>query len=156
MPAEDVVAGCVRWLKADPAVAGSVAADAGGRPLIVQDSAPDRAEFTGAVCIVVAYQGPAAGNDHNTYEQVRLLIEFWSDAQRDADGNLEAPSAGRERMVSVYQAVDRRLHRPQGGVQQWGAIVTTDATRLAGLTPYLVPGSDGLWRGTAFYDVGLA
>lgn len=154
MAGEDVVAGCVRWLKADPAVVATVAADAGAEPLIVQDSAPDRDEFAGAVAIVVSHAGPASGGA-GTFEQVRLQVEFWSDPQRDPDGNLEAPDVGRRRMVDAYHAVDRRLHRPQGGVQQWGAVTTTDATRLAGLTPYLVPGSDGLWRGTAFYGVGL-
>jgi hypothetical protein len=37
-----------------------------------------------------------------------------------------------------------------------GDVATTDSTRLSGLTPYQVPGSDGLWRGTAYYAVGLA
>lgn len=150
----DVVAGCVRWLRADPNVVAAVGADVDGAPLIVQDEAPDRAEFTQQVCLVVAHAGPAGGNDHNTYQQVRLLIEFWSDP-RSVNGDLEAPSDGRQRMVDAYTAVDRRLHRPQGGLQMWGSVRTIDATRLAGLTPYLVPGTGGLWRGTAFYAVGL-
>lgn len=151
----DVVAGAVRWLRADPAVTAHVGADADGQPLIVQDSAPERAEFAQRTALVVSLAGYEAGNDHNTYQQARLLVEFWADPHRDADGFLEAPSAGRERMLEAYAAVDRRLHRPQGGEQDWGGVRTTDCARRAGLTPYLVPGSDGLWRGTAYYAVGL-
>jgi hypothetical protein len=154
---EDVIAGCARWLRADPQLTARVAADSDGFPLIVQDQAPDRAEFRQGVCLVVSHAGPAAGNQHNTYEQVRIQVEFWSDPRRDTGGQVnEAPAGARQRMVWAYWAVDRRLHRPQGGAQRWGSVLTTDATRLSGVTPYLVPGSDGLWRGTAFYAVGLA
>src|SRR6185369_10960622 len=102
---EDIVAGCVRWLRSDVFIAAIVAADDGGAPLIVADVVPERAEFAGGVCIVVSYVGPAAGNDHNTYEQVRLQVEMWSDSGRDAQGMLQAPAAGRQRLVAVYHAV---------------------------------------------------
>lgn len=155
-PGEDVVAGCVRWLRADDVLGDLLGADPGGSPLIVQDNAPTRAEFAQHVCLVLSHAGPAAGNDHNTYEQVRLQVEFWSDPRRDTGGTVdEAPAGARQRMVRAYWAADRALHRPQGGVQWWGSVLTTDSTRLSGLNPYQVPGSDGLWRGTAFYAVGL-
>lgn len=155
----DIVPAAVLMLRALPAVVAVVGVDNFGDPLIVQDNAPDRAEFTSQVCLVVQHNGYEAGNDHNTYQQVRLLIEFWSDPHRDAGGLLESPSVGRDRMVAAYQIVDRALHRPQGGQQWWGGqpggVLTTDCTRRAGLTPYQVPGSDGLWRGTCTYAVGL-
>jgi hypothetical protein len=153
---DDLVAGCARHLRGDPLVVAAVGLDPDGGPLIVQDAAPTRAEMDQAVAVVVQHAGATAGNDHNTYEQVRLLIEFWADPQRDPDGNLLEPAEARQRMVSAYHAVDRALHRPQGGAQRWGDVATTDSTRLSGLTPYQVPGSDGLWRGTAYYAVGLA
>ncbi len=154
----DVVPACVLWLRTDPHVTRLVGKDADGAPLVVQDSAPERDEFPQQVCIVVQLAGFEGGNDHNTYQQARLLIEFWADPERDPDGFLEAPSAGRERMTAAYTAVDRRLHRPQGGEQYWGGpggLRTTDCLRRTGLAPYLVPGSDGLWRGTAIYAAGL-
>lgn len=155
----DIVPATVLWLRADPAVTATTGRDPDGAPLIVQDSAPARAEFTSQVCLVVQHGGFEAGNDYNTYQQVRITIEFWSDPRRDPDGMLEEPSAGRDRMAEAYTAVDRRLHRPQGGQQWWGGrpggVLTTDCARRAGLNPYLVPGSDGLWRGTAVYAVGL-
>lgn len=154
----DIVAAATLWLRADPAVCATVGVDSAGDPLIVQDSAPDRAEFTNRVCLVVQHAGFEAGNDHNTYQQARVMIEFWSDPHRGPGGLLESVAAGRDRMVTAYQAVDRRLHRPQGGEQRWGdpaGVLTVDCARRAGLLPYLVPGSDGLWRGTAAYAVGL-
>lgn len=157
-PAEDVVAGCTRWLRADAALAALLAADpTAGGPLIVQDEAPERTEFREAVCLVVSHAGPEAGNDHNTYEQVRVQIEFWSDPLRDPGGVVaEAPAGARNRMVRAYWALDRSMHRPQGGTQWWGSVLTSDSIRRVGLRPYQVPGSDGLWRGTAFYAVGIA
>jgi hypothetical protein len=155
-PAEDVISGCARWLRADAELAALVGTDPLGAPMIVQDNAPARADFAQSVCLVISHAGPAAGNEHNTYEQVRIQVEFWSDALRDAAGDVdEAPSGARQRMVRAYWALDRRLHRPQGGTQMWGSVCTTDCTRLSGLNPYQVPGADGLWRGTAFYAVGL-
>lgn len=155
MSDEDVIAGAVRHLRADPAVVAAVGADQWGHPLIVQDTPPARTEFDQQVCLVLSYAGSAGGNLNNTYEQVRVQAEFWVDPMRDAGGNLLAPSEARQRMVTAYHAADRALHRPQGGTQRWGAVLTVDAARLTGLTPYQVPGSDGLWRGTAIYAVGL-
>lgn len=152
----DVIAGAVLILRADPAVRAAVGTDASGNPLIVQDTAPLLAEFTQQVCVVVSHAGPAAGSDLTDFEQVRLQVEFWCDPIRDTAGNAEPSPAGRQRLTAAYQAVDRRLHRPQGGGQWWAGVYTVDATRLAGLTPYLVPGADGLWRGTALYAIGLA
>lgn len=152
----DVVAGCALWLRADRLLCALLAEGYDGQPLIVQDQAPERNEFAQGVCVVVSHAGPAAGNDHNTYQQVRLQIELWSDPARDTFGQVdEAPAGARQRMVHAWWALDRRLHRPQGGEQMWGDVRTFDATRLSGVTPYLVPGADGLWRGTAFYAVGL-
>jgi hypothetical protein len=153
----DVIAGAVLILRADPAVRAAVGTDASGNPLIVQDTAPLLTEFTQRVCVVVSHAGPAAASDLTDFDQVRVQVEFWCDPIRDANGDpADPPSAGRQRMVTAYQAVDRRLHRPQGGGQWWAGVYTVDATRLAGLTPYLVPATDGLWRGTAFYAIGIA
>ncbi len=152
----DLVAGCAVHLLAQPDVIARVGTDPQGIPLIVQDNAPPRADYAQSLAVVVQHAGPAAGNAHNTYEQVRLLIEFWADPVRDDDGYLLEPAEARQRMVRAYWAVDRHLHRPQGGAQWWGGVKTTDSTRLAGVTPYQIPGSDGLWRGTAYYAVGLA
>lgn len=153
---DDVVAGCVAHLRALPTVTAVVGSAADGSPLIAQDQAPERDELTGQVAVVIAYAGPAAGNDHNTYAQVRLLVELWADPIRDDGGYAIEPSQARRAMVTAWQVIDRALHRPQGGAQRWGALTTIDCTRLAGLTPYVVPDADGLWRGTAFYAVGLA
>lgn len=153
---EDLVAGCVRRLRADPALTAAVGADSGGAPLIVQDQAPDRAEFTSTVCVVVSHGGYAAGNS-GSFQSVRLQLEFWSDPARDSGGLVdEAPAGARQRMVAAYLAADRLLHRVGGGEQQWGAELTVDSERMSGLVPYLVPGSDGLWRGTAFYAATTA
>ncbi len=152
---DDVVAGCATYLLGLPDVLQAVGVGADGTPLIVQDTAPGREELAGAVAVVFSYAGPAAGNAHNTYEQVRLLIELWSDPLRDAGGYVLEPAQGRRAMVAAWHTVDRALHRPQGGTQRWGTVLTVDCTRLAGLAPYPVPDGDGLWRGTSFYAVGL-
>jgi hypothetical protein len=154
---EDVIAGAVRWLRAHPAATAHLGVDAFGDPLIVQDQPPPRADFAQQAVLVLSNLGvEGGGNDHNTFQQIRLQTEYWVDPVRDDGGNLTAPSDARQRMTAAYSAVDRLLHRPQGGAQQWGAITTTDCIRRAGLAPYQVPGSDGLWRGTAIYAVGLA
>jgi hypothetical protein len=152
---DDAVSGCVQHLLGLPDVAVTLGADPGGFPLVVQDAAPEREVFPGTVALVAAHGGNMGGNDHNTQERVRLLLEFWSDPPREG-GYVIEPSAGRRAMVAAYTAVDRAMHRPLGGQQRWGALMTTDCVRLAGLTPYQVPNADGLWRGTAFYAVGLA
>lgn len=155
-PLTDVVTAATVWLRADPTLAGVVAADVDGQPLIVQDNAPDRAEFAQGVTVVVSHAGYEAGNDHNTWQAARIQLEFWSDPARDGGGQVdEAPAGARQRLVRAYWAADRRLHRPQGGALWWGPVRTTDCLRRTGVNPYQVPGADGLWRGTAIYAAGL-
>lgn len=153
---EDVISGCALWLRADPDTAARLAVDVDGQPLIVQDNAPDRAEFAQGVAAVVSHAGFEAPIEHNTWQCARVQVEFWSDPLRDGFGNVdEAPAGARKRMLRAYWALDRRLHRPQGGEQYWGDVRTTDCQRRAGVNPYQVPGADGLWRGVAMYAVGL-
>lgn len=157
MTAPDLVAACVMHLRAHQTVTGLIAVDADGDPLIVQDEAPARSEFAEGLAIVVSHAGTeSAGVRGGTFEATRLQLEFWADPRRDDDDNVEAPSEPRARMVAAYRAVDRIMHRPQGGTQDWGGVTTIDCERRAGINPYQVPGTGGLWRGTALYAVGDA
>lgn len=153
---DDVVSGAVQWLRADSAVTALLATGMDGLPLVVQDNAPDRAEYAQAVCAVITHAGPEASAEGSTWEWVRLQVEFWSDPLRDAHDVVdEAPAGARKRMTRAAFAVDRRLNRPGNDSQWWGDLRTIGCARRSGLNPYLVPGGDGLWRGTAMYAVAL-
>lgn len=150
---EDLLAGCVRFLREQADVLALVGIDDNGDPLIVQDIAPAREEWPAQTIIVVSYLGTEGSSERGTFEQWRIQLEFWVAPYVDGDGSVQSPTEARQRLVACYKAADRAMHRTLGGPQNWGAVRTIDSTRRAGLRPYQVPGSEGLWRGTAIYAV---
>lgn len=153
---DDVVAAAAGHLLAQPAVVARVGRWSSGEPLIEQDTAPPREEMVSAAAVVLVHAGPVATAGEHTDYAVRLQVELWVDPQRDAGGSVTEPGEARRRLFACWQAVDRVLHRPGAGVQRWGDVRVQYCERSAGLTSYQVPNADGLWRGTAFYTVGVA
>lgn len=153
---DDVVAATAKHLRNTPVVRRVVGAY-GDPPsaLIVQDAAPERADFTGATAAVIAL-APATGGgqiDSDGEHTWRVMLELWADPIRDASGMAPEPAETRRRLVNAYMVIDQQLHRPRAFTAQWGDLRITGCRRLVELTAYLVPGSGGLWRGTAFYAV---
>lgn len=149
---DDVVSGCVQWLRADPTLGAWFANPADPDDPFISDDLPDLGQLVDGQALVITWIGPAGGSDYHTYDQVRLQAELWAVPPAGGDPEL---GLCRRRLFACAQALDAVLHRPQGGAVWWGEVRTTDCLRLASVQPYEVPQSDGRWRGFAVYAVGL-
>lgn len=151
--ADDIVAGCVRYLSAISAVTAVLGADSGG-PWIFQRQMAKVVEGTSSQALLVTRQGGWAGpNQHNTLAFPRISLEFWVDPRRDSAKNVIEPAETERRADAVFKVVDRFMHRPQGGVVAWGSIRTVGCHRLGEFVSYEVPDGDGLLRAQVFYAV---
>jgi hypothetical protein len=154
---DDLVSGCARYLLGCPTAVAAVGA--GGdpsTPLLTQDEAAGQDELAGQVAACVSHAGPwGEASPMSTLENQRLQLELLADPLRDSTGEPAEPAETRRRLFAVYAVFDALLHRPQGGVQWWGTVRTTDCVRLGGLSAYPVPAGGGLWRGVAYYGVSL-
>lgn len=151
---DDVIAGMCRWLRAMPPLAGWVAADTDGGPLIVQDVAPPLDAHLADNAVVLAHAGPLASPVDHGATATRVLVEVWAAPILDADGAPVEPSETRRRVLACWRAFDRVINRPQGGTVAWGGVDTYWCDRLADATTYEVPDTGGVWRAFGFYGVG--
>lgn len=152
---DDVVSGCVKWLSTFPEVLAMIGEDAEGS-FLFQWNLGIVIEGTQKAAVVVKQMGSwAAPNIHNTLRFPRVSVEFYVDPLRDAAGHYIDLTEVRRRMNSLYNAVDKRLHRPQAGDQIWGTLRTLECTRLGEPIIYEIPSGDGALRAQVFFGVAV-
>ena len=152
---DDIVSGCVRHLLSFSDVTDMVPSSVvGEEAYIFQWTLQMIIETTQSSAVVVSQVGSwAAPNIHNTLKFPRISVEFYADPLRDNGRNYTDLTEVRRRINALYNAVDKRLHRPQAGEQMWGSIRTLECTRLGEPVIYEIPNGDGALRGQVFYGV---
>lgn len=164
-PLDDVVQGCTVYLLGIPSLVnlvGSTVGQYGTIPWIFQEdfTAPEQVQTTvqgtSSAAVVVSDAGTwGVPNMNNTLENPRIRIDIWSDPPRDALKNITDPLEARTKAKQIFDCLNKYLHRPQGGAEQWGDVITTGCYRLG--EPIYVPmkDSDYIVLATAYYGVLL-
>lgn len=123
-------------------------------PYLFQQSLWVAMEGTSSTAAVLSRAGGWAGpNVHNTLRFPRLQLEMYCDPLRDDDGNVTDPAEAERRIEAAYRVLDSHLHRPQSGIQMWGAVRTIACARQVEPVVYPVPDGGGLLRLLVFYGV---
>lgn len=149
---DDIVQGCVKFLKAQTDIQAVVGSFDDDTPWIFQDKPLVTIERTSSVAVVVWYAGGWAGpNTHNTMRFPRVAIDLYADPQRDSSGNATRLAETRTRINAAYQVLDRHLHMAGGGQQMWGTVRVCGSTRLSEPIIYEVDNTDGVLRLQVFY-----
>lgn len=153
---DDIVTGCVKWLRAKTDVTDAVDTfQIGGQigPGIWGYRLWTRMEGSSKTSVVISHDGGwAAPNMHNTLRFPRLVLNVWADPQRDAQKNDVDPWVQR-RANRVFEVVDKHLHRITGPEMYWGDLRVVSCVRLTEPIRYPTPDGDGLIRLQAFYAV---
>jgi hypothetical protein len=153
--ADDLVQGAVKYLTPLPdirAVLGRY--PMADEPYLFQHQWWVNLEGTGSTGLRVFRDGGwSTPNLHNTMRFHRLGLELHCDPLRDTDKNTVEPGETYRRIEAAYRAVDRRMHRPQGGDMWWGTRITMACLRLAEPVVTTVPEGDGMLRLLVFYGV---
>lgn len=155
---DDIVTGCVKFLKAKGdvlAAVGETVIDGQLVPLIFGYSMwwQDFQNSSMTAAFITSDGGWAGPNLHNTLRFPRITLNIWCDPLRDAGGNIADPHEVMLRANRAYEIVDNHLHRPEGETQWWGQIRTVSCARLTEPTTYRVPDGDGIVRLSATYAV---
>lgn len=88
-------------------------------------------ETTGQAALCLLQQNQwAEPNVHNTLRFPTLVVEIYVDPTRDSEGNPTTTSVS-DRIDSIFRVVDQYLHRPQGGEQLWGDLLTYGCSRAS-------------------------
>lgn len=152
---DDIVQGCVKWLQSFDDITDLLGAfEDSDEPFLFQHTMQTVLEGTGKAAVVVGYAGGwSPPNTYNTLKLPRISIEIFVDPKRTDDLDYIDTSETRRRIDTIYNAVDRHLHRPQGGDQMWGTIRTVECTRLG--EPAFSPIRDGdqMHKGLVYYGV---
>lgn len=156
---DDIVQGAVKWLEQFPDVLdvlGSFTEDP-TVPYLFQHKLYQVMEGSQSTAAVVLNGGGWAGpNTHNSMRFPRIILELTVDPLRAADQNVIDPGEAYRRINRAYEVIDRRLHRPQGGQQQWGDIRTIGCSRQGEPTIFPISQADGALRLQVFYGVTQA
>lgn len=151
---DDIVAGALKYLQAQPAVLAVLGTDGDGSPWLWGYRTWATVEGSqSTACIIASDGGWAAANQHNTLRFPRLLLNVWADPVRDGTLNGTQPGEVMLRANAAFEVLDRFLHRPQGGSQMWGSIRTVDCVRMTEPAINPVPDGDGVVRLQAYYAV---
>lgn len=163
---DDTVQGCSVYLLSIPTLVnlvGSTNGQYGNIPWIFQEdfTNPELVQTTvqgsSSIAVVVSDAGTwGAPNMNNTMENPRIRIDIWSDPPRDQLKNITDPLEARTAAKQVFDCLNKYLHRPQGGAEQWGDVLTTGCYRLG--EPIFTPLKDGdyIVIGTVYYGVLVA
>lgn len=153
---DDIVTGCVKYLRAQPELVAAVDQfNIGGKlgPGIWGYRTWTRMETSTRTAVVVSHDGGwAAPNLHNTLRFPRVLLNVWADPKRDGQANNIDPLVQR-RATNVFETFDRYLHRPAGDALWWGTVRVVTTERLTEPVVLEVPDGDGLIRMQAYYAI---
>lgn len=151
---DDLAQGASTWLATFPDVLAVLGVNDDDVPLLFQNTPFGRIECTQSTALVLSQMGGWAGpNDFNTMRFPRLSVEIYVDPLRDSMNNPIDPGEAHRRASNAFNVIDRRLHRPQSGVQMWGTVRTIACLRLGEPNVFGVPGGDGMLRLHVFYGV---
>jgi hypothetical protein len=149
---DDVVQGCVKFLKVQTDVQGVLGSYDDNTPWVFQDFSLVTVEQTSSVVAVVWYAGGWAGaNPHNTMAFPRIGLDLYADPQR-VDANATRFAETRLRVVAAYKVIDRHLHMVDGQAY-WGTVRICGSTRLSEPAIDPVTDTDGVLRLQVFYGV---
>jgi hypothetical protein len=119
-------------------------------------------EGTSSAAIVLSRRAAhAAPNTHNTMRFPRLQVEIFADELRNAAGNPTRAARAEDYCESVFDVMDKYLHRPDAKGFYWGAegddpgLRILSSWRLDELDVVDVPDGDGMVRGLVSYGVTL-
>jgi hypothetical protein len=155
-PVQDIVNGCVLYLKAQPEVLAAVDTfDIQGVPTsgIFSYQLACEIQQTQKLAVVVQHEGGwATPNIHNTLRFPRLLVNIWIDPIRDAQGNKADPRI-QARANACFEVIDKFLHMAAGGDLMFGPVRVVDCVRLTEPAIDNVRDGDGMVLLRAFYAV---
>lgn len=153
---DDIVTGCVKWLRAKPDVVAAVDEfQIGGQlsPGIWGYRTWTRMEGGSKTAAVIAHDGGwATPNPHNTLRFPRIVLNIWADPVRDAQKNDVDPWVQR-RANNTFEIIDKHLHRTGGPEVWWGSIRVVSCVRMTEPMRYPTSDGDGLIRLQAYYAV---
>lgn len=159
------------WLAQQPEVTSLLGSDEIWATWIFANESPHRRIENTQKCAVVIFvqDAWAPANGHNTLSFPRLFVDVWADPTRASDNSVSVQDA-KDKIHSVYKAVDKYLHTlhrstANGGAIRWGtaaeitdgsASIIVSSERLDGY-PALSPVADGngAWMGRVAYGVTI-
>lgn len=150
---DDLLSGATKYLLSIPEIVELVGWDANLGPYIWQENPLVDIEARATVAIVVTTSSIGIDDEAHTQHFERLGVEFWVGPIRDAMGNVTEPSETRRRLMKVYNAVDRYLHRTDPHEQWWGSVRTYSSERLGTISRYSPEDGKSVLIGQAFYVV---
>lgn len=158
---DDPIQGCYKFLKSFSDITALVGSttnpDHSVTPWIWNGESYHVMTSTQACSIVVRDAGSWAGpSDQSTAEFPRIQLEIWSDPPRDAKLNVIAPTEARTRAYDVYRTVDRHLHKPYIGLDQWGTCLVFGCKRLGAPSWLQAKSDDKLGKLTIYYGISTA
>jgi hypothetical protein len=155
--ADDIVSGCVKYLRAQPEVVAAVSTFViGGQPGpgIWAYSPWDTVEGSSGTAIIISSEGGWSGpNLHNTLNFPRITLNIWADPMRDHGRNAARPGEVMKRAHATYKVVDKYLHRTAGAEIYFGSLRIIECLRLTEPVIYVVPDGDGMVRCQNFYAI---
>lgn len=122
------------------------------------DALPVLMESSGSAGVLLVHGGFwALQNRHNTMQFPKILVGMFADTTRDDNAiptNTTAKT-GKDRVLQMYNIINPIFHDPTNTIHKFGdiPIAYTFSSDLPQVD--LVPGSDGLYRLLAQYEVTL-
>src|SRR5882724_5784247 len=155
---DDPVQGCFKFLKTFSDIVAAVGSttnpDTSVTPWIFAEKSYKVMTGTQACSIVVSGSGGWAGpSDQSTAEFPRLRLDIHSDPTRDSLNNVTSPVIARTRAYDIYRIVDRHLHKPYIGLDQWGTCLVFGSKRLGAPLWAQPPTDDKVGILTVYYGI---
>lgn len=112
------------YLLQQSSVTSLIGDDANGEWIFV-DRPEARVENSQTSLIVITTEGGWGANEHNTARFPTLVVDIWSDPERDPATNAVISQDAKLKAEAVYKAIDKVLHqvhnaRPGGASVMWG------------------------------------
>jgi hypothetical protein len=112
---------------------------------------------TKAALVVADFGGWSSPPQLGSQRFRRLRVDVWVDAQRDSLGNIIATDQGTINAGNtIFNAVQRHLHRRDPDTVVWGDMVTFACQLLTEPTFIRIPDGDWAMQGTATYGVSIS
>lgn len=116
-----------------PEITQLLAVDSLGDPMIYPNRPESTVENTQKCMIVITSTEGWGSNDHNTARFPILVVDIWADPTRNPDMSVKMKDSDLK-IEAVYAAVDRRLHRVDGGQPGGGSIFWGTPSEIAAKT----------------------
>jgi len=128
---DDLLSAAQQYLAAQSDLTALLGSDSTFDTWIFREELLAPVETTGKAALCLLQQGQwATPNDHNTLRFPVLTVEIYVDPPRDSEGNPTTTSVSSQ-IDHLFRVVDQYLHRPQGGEQLWGDLLTYGSLRAS-------------------------